>query len=62
MHLKLWLFFFAFLDIYEKSRSFKSIHTCVFEESPNLLGGWASEPPPPNEIEFKDFETSAFLG
>ena len=31
------------LDIYEKSRSFKSIHTCVFEQAPNLLGGWGSE-------------------
>ena len=30
---------FLVLDIYEKSRSFKSIFTCVLEQSPILLGG-----------------------
>ena len=29
------------LDIYEKPRSFKSIHTCILEQLPILLGGRA---------------------
>ena len=39
------------LDIYEKSRSFKSIQTCFLEQFPILLGGPQR---PPLEIGLKN--------
>ena len=39
----------SILDIYENSRSSKSMHTYVFEQSPIPLGGPLRSPPPIEE-------------